>query len=101
MVETTEQYRTRIAQLKTSIENEPLIRKMRGDIAEGISKTGNRQADIEVRQNTLEDDFVAVQQDASAVNPSGAEVAVAMGSYPTLDGRLTSKEQEITAQFAH
>ena len=100
MAETTEQYRARMNQLKTSIENEPLIKEMRSDIAEGISKTGNRQADIEVRQNTLEDDFVAVQQDASAVNPSGAEVAVARGSYSTLDQRLTKKEQEVTAQFA-
>ena len=100
MVETTEQYRARINQLKTSIENEPLIKKMRDDIAEGVSKTGNRQADIEVRQNTLEDDFVAVQQDASSTSPSGAEVAVARGGHSTLDERLTKKEQEVTAQFA-
>ena len=101
MAETTEQYRARINQLKTSIENEPLIKKMRDDIAEGISKTGNRQADIEVRQDTLEDDFVAVQQDASSTSPSGAEVAVARAGFTTLDERLTKKEQEVTAQFAH
>ncbi|WP_029277475.1 hypothetical protein [Carnobacterium jeotgali] len=99
MAETTEQYRTRISQIKTSIENEPRIVKMRDDIAEGISKTGNRQADIEVRQDTLEDDFVAVQQDASSASPSGAEVAVARAGYNTLNGRLTAKEQEIVAQF--
>lgn len=99
MAETTEQYRARINQLKTSIENEPLIKKMRDDIAEGISKTGNRQADIEVRQDTLEDDFVAVQQDASTVSPSGAEVTVARAGFNTLDERLTTKEQEVTAQF--
>ena len=100
MAETTEQYRARINQLKTSIENEPYMKDMRSDIAEGISKTGNRQADIEMRQDTLEDDFVAVQQDASAVSPSGAEVAVARGSYPTLDGRLTAEQNEVNAQLA-
>lgn len=99
MAETTEQYRARINQLKTSIENEPLIKKMRDDIAEGISKTGNRQADIEVRQDTLEDDFVAVQQDASSASPTGAEVAVARAGFTTLDERLTKKEQEVTAQL--
>lgn len=100
MAETTEQYRNRINQLKTSIENEPYMKNMRPDIAEGISKTGNRQADIEVRQDTLEEDFVAVQQDASSVSPSGAEVTVARGGHSTLDERLTKKEQEVTAQFA-
>lgn len=100
LAETTEQYRARINQLKTSIENEPLIKKMRDDIAEGVSKTGNRQADIEVRQDTLEDDFVAVQQDASSASPSGAEVAVARGGFTTLDERLTTKEQEVNAQLA-
>ena len=101
MAETTEQYRARINQLKTSIENEPLIKKMRENIAEGISKTGNRQADIEVRQDKLEDDFVAVQQDASSASPSGAEVAVARAGFNTLDERLTTKEQEVNAQLAH
>lgn len=100
MAETIEQYRTRIAQLKTSIENEPYMKNMRPDIAEGISKTGNRQADIEVRQNTLEDDFVAVQQDASSTSPSGAEVAVARAGFNSLDERLTTKEQEVNAQLA-
>lgn len=100
MAETTEQYRNRINQLKTSIENEPYMKNMRPDIAEGISKTGNRQADIEVRQDTLEDDFVAVQQDASSASPSGAEVAIARAGFNTLDERLTKKEQEVTAQFA-
>lgn len=100
MAETTEQYRNRINQLNNNIKNEPGIVNMRGDIAEGISKTGNRQADIEVRQDTLEDDFVAVQQDASSASPSGAEVAVARGSYSTLDQRLTEEEQKVTAQFA-
>lgn len=100
MVETTDEYRNRINQLKTSIENEPYIKEMRSDIAEGISKTGNRQADIEVRQDKLEDDFVAVQQDASSASPSGAEVAVARGEYNTLDERLTEEEQKVTAQLA-
>lgn len=100
MVETTEQYRARINQLKTGIENEPYMVKMRENIAEGIGKTGNRQADIEVRQDTLEDDFVVVQQDASSASPSGAEVAVARGSYSTLEQRLTEEEQKVTAQLA-
>lgn len=99
MTETTEQYRNRINQLKTEIETEPLIKEMRSDIAEGIHKTGNRQADIEVRQDTLEDDFVAVQQDASSASPSGAEVAVARAGFNNLDERLTTKEQEVTAQL--
>lgn len=99
MAETTEQYRARMNQLKTSIENEPLIKEMRSDIAEGISKTGNRQADIEARQDTLENDFVAVQQDASSASPSGAEVAIARAEFNTLDERLTTKEQEVTAQL--
>lgn len=47
MAETTEQYRNRINQLNNNIKNEPGIVNMRDDIAEGISKTGNRQADIE------------------------------------------------------
>lgn len=101
MAETTDQYKSRISQIKTSIENEPEIVKMREDIAEGISKTGNRQADIEVRQGTLEEDFVKVQQDASSVSPSGAEVAVARGEYSTLDGRLTAEQNKVNAQLAH
>lgn len=100
MAETTDQYKNRISQIKTSIENEPEIVKMREDIAEGISKTGNRQADIEVRQGTLEEDFVKVQQDASSVSPSGAEVAVARGEYSTLDGRLTAEQNKVNAQLA-
>lgn len=100
MAETTEEYRNRINQLKTSIENEPYIQKMREDIAEGISKTGNRQADIEVRQDKLEDDFVAVQQDARSNTPSGAELAVAAGSYNTLGERLDAEQNEVNAQLA-
>lgn len=100
LAETTDQYKNRISQIKTSIENEPEIVKMREDIAEGISKTGNRQADIEVRQGTLEEDFVKVQQDASSVSPSGAEVAVARGEYSTLDGRLTAEQNKVNAQLA-
>lgn len=99
MAETTEEYRNRINQLKTSIENEPYIKKMREDIAEGISKTGNRQADIEVRQDKLEDDFVVVQQDARSNTPSGAELAVAAGSYNTLGERLDAEQNEINAQL--
>ena len=100
MAETTEEYRARIDQLESNILTEPDIGEMRSDISEGVGKTGNRQADIEVRQDILEDDFVAVQQDASSVSPSGAEVAVARGNYNTLDERLTKKEQESNALFA-
>lgn len=100
MAETTEQYRTRINQLKTSIENEPCMKNMRPDIAEGISKTGNRQADIEIRQDTLEDDFVAVQKDATSASPSGAEVAAARGEYSTLDERLTIEERYVAEHLA-
>ncbi|WP_035055644.1 hypothetical protein [Carnobacterium pleistocenium] len=72
---------------------------MRDDIAEGLGKTGNRQADIEIRQDTLEDDFVAVQQDASSASPSGAEVVLARGGYETLGKRLTEEETQISAQL--
>lgn len=95
MAETTEQYRNRINQLKTSIENEPYMKNMRPDIAEGISKTGNRQADIEIRQNSLEDDFAAVQTDARSTSPSGAELAVAAGVHDTIGDRFDFIEERI------
>lgn len=94
MVETTEQYRTRIAQLKTSIENEPLIRKMRGDIAEGISKTGNRQADIEVQFQSVIDGTTG--KDVI----SAPEIIAARNGETNLKTRLDKKEQEVTAQLA-
>lgn len=100
MAETTEQYRNRINQIANSVGNELYLKDMRDNIAEGISKTGNRQADIEVRQDALEDDFVAVQQDASSASPSGAEMVVARAGFNTLDERLTVKEQEVAAQLA-
>lgn len=100
MVETTEEYRNRINQLANSVGNELYLKDMRDNIAEGISKTGNRQADIEIRQDTLESDFVAVQQDARSNTPSGAELAVAAGEYNTLGERLDKEQQKVNAQLA-
>lgn len=106
MVETTEEYRTRINQLQSSILSEPYMKKMRPDIAEGIGKTGNRQADLEVKiekrqlaievdQIRLQDGFSAAQQDARSTSPNGAELAVAAGKYGTLDARLNAKEKQL------
>lgn len=95
MAETTEQYRARINQLKTSIENEPLIKEMRSDIAEGISKTGNRQADIEVQfkdviDNTTGKDVI-----------SAPEIIAARNGETSLKARLDKEQKETTAQLAH
>lgn len=100
LAETTEQYRNRINQIKTSVEKEPLIRVMRDGIAEGLGKTGNRQADIEVRQYELETDFIKVQQDSTSVNPSGAEIVAARGGYDNLKGRLSGEEKKKDLQIA-
>ena len=94
MAETTEQYRARINQLKTSIENEPLIKKMRDDIAEGISKTGNRQADIEVQFQSVIDGTTG--KDVI----SAPELIAARNGEANLNARLTKKEQEVATQFA-
>lgn len=93
MVETTEEYRNRINQLKTSIENEPYIQKMREDIAEGISKTGNRQADIEeqfqeVIDNTTGKDVI-----------SAPELIAARNGEVNLKARLDKERQEVAAQL--
>lgn len=93
MAETTEQYRTRINQLNASIKSEPYIEKMRNDIAEGVSKTGNRQADIEGKfQNVIDEttgkDFT-----------SAPEIIAARKDKPNLNARLDSFETETTAQF--
>lgn len=95
----TEEYRKRIQELEKEIKQEPQMKKMRNSIAEAIGTTGEHQADIEGRQDTLETDFVKVQQDASSASPSGAEVAVARGDYNTLNERLDSEHQEVTAQL--
>lgn len=94
MAETTEQYRNRINQLKTSIENEPYIKEMREDIAEGIYKTGNRQADIEeqfqeVIDNTTGKDVIAAP-----------ELIAARNGEASLKTRLDKEKQEVTAQLS-
>ena len=93
MAETTEQYRARINQLKTSIENEPLIKEMRDDIAEGVSKTGNRQADIEVQFQSVIDGTTG--KDVI----SAPEIIAARNGETNLKTRLDKKEQEVTAQL--
>lgn len=94
MAETTEQYRNRINQLKTGIENEPYIKKMRENIAEGISKTGNRQADIEdqfqqVIDNTTGKDVIAAP-----------ELIAARNGEANLKARLDKEQQDVNAQLA-
>lgn len=94
MAETTEQYRNRINQLKTSIENEPYMKNMRPDIAEGISKTGNRQADIEeqfqeVIDNTTGKDVI-----------SAPELIAARNGESDLKARLDKEQQQVNAQLA-
>lgn len=93
LAETTEQYRARINQLKTSIENEPYMKNMRPDIAEGISKTGNRQADIE-------DQFKDVIDGTTGKDViSAPEIIAARKGEASLNARLTKNEQETTAQL--
>ncbi|QQP71217.1 SGNH/GDSL hydrolase family protein [Carnobacterium sp. CS13] len=93
MAETTEQYKARIAQIKSSIVNEPYIKKMRDDIAEGISKTGNRQADIE-------DQFKDVIEGTTGKDViSAPEIIAARKGEASLNARLTKNEQETTAQL--
>lgn len=93
MVETTEEYRNRINQLKTNIENEPYIKEMREDIAEGIFKTGNRQADIEdqfqeVIDNTTGKDVIAAP-----------ELIAARNGKPNLKTRIDDLENETNRQL--
>lgn len=99
MVETSGQYLNLIKAIANAVKSEPDIKKMRDNISEGILKTGTRQYDVENRQVVLEKDFVKVQQDASSVSPSGAEIVVARGEYDTLGSRLTEEEKKVTAQF--
>lgn len=65
---------------------------MRPDISEGIGTTGNRQANIEVRQAAIESGFAVAQQDARSTTPSGTELALAAGTYDTLATRLAAEE---------
>lgn len=94
MVETTEEYRARINQIKTSIEHEPYMRKTRDDIAEGVSMTG-------VRQASLEDQFQDVIDGTTGKDViSAPEIIAARNGEPNLDTRLTKKEQEFEIEMA-
>lgn len=94
MAETTDQYRTRINQIKKSVEEEPAIRKMRDDIAEGLGKTGNRQADIE-------DQFQSVIDETTGRDViSAPEILVARNGEANLNARLLKKEQEFEIEMA-
>lgn len=94
MAETTEQYRARINQLKISIENEPYMKNMRPDIAEGIGKTGNRQADIEEQFQSVIDGTTG--KDII----SAPEILAARNGEANLNDRLTKKEQEFEIEMA-
>lgn len=92
MAETTEEYRNRINQLKTDIENEPYIKQMRGDIAEGISKTGIRQA-------TVEEQFQSVLDETTGKDViSAPEIIAARDGATTLGERLDSEKVESLAK---
>ena len=104
MAETTEQYRTRINQLNASIKSEPYIEKMRNDIAEGVSKTGNRQADLENDHEAFKSDLGTQFQNVIDVTTdkdfiSAPEIIAARKDKPNLNARLDSFERSTTAQF--
>ncbi|MFC4698521.1 SGNH/GDSL hydrolase family protein [Enterococcus aquimarinus] len=94
MTESTSEYKKRIEEIKQSIENEPYMAKMREDIAEGISKTGIRQA-------TVEEQFQAVIDETTGKDViSAPEVIVARDGAQTLGERLDSEKAEVSAQLA-
>ena len=94
MTESTSEYKKRIEEIKQSIENEPYMAKMREDIAEGISKTGIRQA-------TVEEQFQSVLDETTGKDViSAPEVILARGGAQTLGERLDSEKAEVTAQLA-
>jgi len=73
LTETTEEYRARIDQLESNILTEPDIGEMRSDISEGVGKTGNRQADIEIQfkdviDNTTGKDVISAPEIIAARN---------------------------------
>lgn len=94
MAETTEQYRNRINQIKTSIENEPYMMKMREDIAEGVGTTGNRQADVEEQFKNVID--ATTGKDVI----SAPELIAARNGEANLKARLDKEQQNVTAQLA-
>lgn len=94
MTESTSEYKKRIEEIKQSIENEPYMAKMREDIAEGISKTGIRQA-------TVEEQFQSVLDETTGKDViSAPEVILARGGARTLGERLYSEKAEVSAQLA-
>lgn len=89
MTESTNEYKKRIEEIKQSIENEPYMAKMREDIAEGISKTGIRQA-------TVEEQFQSVIDETTGKDViSAPEIILARGWATTLGERLDSNEADI------
>ena len=94
MTESTSEYKKRIEEIKQSIENEPYMAKMREDIAEGISKTGIRQA-------TVEEQFQSVLDETTGKDIiSAPEIILARDGAQTLGERLDSDKAEVTAQLA-
>lgn len=94
MTESTSEYKKRIEEIKQSIENEPYMAKMREDIAEGISKTGIRQA-------TVEEQFQSVIDETTGKDViSAPEIILARGGATTLGERLDSEKAEVSAQLA-
>lgn len=94
MTESTNEYKKRIEEIKQSIENEPYMAKMREDIAEGISKTGIRQA-------TVEEQFQAVLDETTGKDViSAPELIAARNGKSNLKTRLDDEHAEVTAQLA-
>lgn len=89
MTESTSEYKKRIEEIKQSIENEPYMAKMREDIAEGISKTGIRQA-------TVEEQFQSVLDETTGKDViSAPEIILGRGAYPTLGERLDESDAQL------
>lgn len=94
MTESTSEYKKRIEEIKQSIESEPYMAKMREDIAEGISKTGIRQA-------TVEEQFQTVLDETTGKDViSAPELIAARNGELNLKTRLDKEKQEVTAQLA-
>ena len=116
MTESTSEYKKRIEEIKQSIENEPYMAKMREDIAEGISKTGIRQATVEEQFQDVQDHYEAtVQEKFQNIDDqfqavidettgkdviSAPEIVLARGGAQTLGERLDSEKAEVSAQLA-
>ncbi|WP_373804829.1 SGNH/GDSL hydrolase family protein [Jeotgalibaca porci] len=116
MTESTSEYKKRIEEIKQSIENEPYMAKMREDIAEGISKTGIRQATVEEQFKDVQDHYEAtvhekfqniddqfhevIENTTGKDVISAPEVILARGGAQTLGERLDSEKAEVSAQLA-